>query len=113
MDLSVKDTNQLENILADELVGSNPSFENGLMGEDDEGKRNENIKRFANWVFVCDECKKKFREKHQVIYNNKFINHIKEGSIDSVRGYSISWLEYYKGVLIKEIRDVKLKKLIK
>jgi hypothetical protein len=101
MDLHLKDTNELENIRADELVGSNPSFKYSLMNEDDEYKRSENINRFVSWMFIYDECKKKFNEHHTLIWSEMYQNKHR------------NWLEYYKGVLIEDIRDIKLKKLLK
>lgn len=94
MDLSAKDTNQLENVRADELVGPNPSFEHPM---DD-----NHIRRFVTWMFIYDECKKKFRDEHTVIWSDMYQTN-----------KNINWLDYYKGVLIKEIRDIRLKKLIK
>jgi hypothetical protein len=99
MDLSTKDTNQLENVRADELVGTNPSFDNPLIGESGEMK---NFKIFVSWMFVYDECKKKFRDEHTLIWNEM-----------CQTNQHINWLDYYKDVLIKDIRDIKLKKLLK
>lgn len=95
MDLETKDTNELESILVDELIGRDP-MESNI-------PRDENIKKWVNWVFKSDEVKKKFREEHQEIW---LLDAAK------VELKPLSWLDYYKGVLIKEIRDAKLKKLI-
>ncbi len=101
MDLNLKDTNELENIRADELVGSNPSFKNSIMDCDD-SERSDNINRFVRWMFIYDECKKRFREEHTLIWNEMYqVNR------------NINWLDYYKSILIKDIRDIKLKKLLK
>ncbi len=108
-----KDTNELENIRTDELIGSNPSidgiydFEFNLVCSDVE--RSDYVKRFANWMFACDECKKNFRKEHQLSYHNEFIS----GTSWDTTKSRISWLDYYKEALLRDIRDIRLKKLIK
>ena len=46
--------------------------------------------------------KKKVRDEHTVIWNEMYQTN-----------QCPSWLDYYKGVLLNEIRDIRLKKLIK
>lgn len=99
MDLNSKNTNELENVRADLLVGTNPSLAETYSSR--EKDRMAYINRFVRWMFIYDECKKKFREEHTLIWNELYQTN-----------KSLNWLEYYKAVLIKEIRDIKLKTII-
>lgn len=99
MDLNSKNTNELECVRADLLVGTNPSLSETYSSR--EKDRIGYINRFIRWMFIYDECKKKFREEHTLIWNDLYQTN-----------KNLNWLEYYKAVLIKEIRDIKLKIII-
>ena len=97
MELSDKDTGELENILTDELVGPNPGL---FMSTDDEnGTLRDKVDRFFRYMSDSKDLREEF---HDTILNSW-------GMMGSDKP---KWLDYYKGVLIKEIRDIRIKKLI-
>jgi hypothetical protein len=96
-DLNDKDTNELESILVEEILGPNPGM---LMNRDDEqGTLRDKVNRFFWWMAKGKDIKAEINETHILFWHQM--------GPDKPR-----WLDYYKGVLIKEIRDIKLKKLI-
>ena len=98
-DLNIKDTNELENILTDELVGPNPGL---LMNRDDEhGSLRDKVNRFFHYMSESKRLKEEFHGK--ILHSWGMMD-----DPDKPR-----WLDYYKSYLIKEIRNEKLKKLIK
>ena len=82
------DTSALEELIVSESIGSNP----GIVNHD---SLNIKCNKFVDWCFKSADIKKNLQEKAQIDWDGKS-----------------NWLEYYKGYLIKHIRDMKLNNLL-
>lgn len=103
--LESKNTGELEDILVTLLIGEcNPRLHSNWDwgGEGYQKELKEKVSKFVDYSFAQKRITEELREKCMEYYNDNFPNGDR----------SQSWLEYYKGCLIKEIRDAKLKKLI-
>jgi len=99
MSLETKNTNELEDIIVEMMIGGNPTMSTKYNIKD--VAFNEKINRFVTWAMESDRIKKELKEKYMSEFN---------GIDDGIKG--AVWLDWYKGILIREIRDMKLNRLI-
>jgi len=88
------DTNELENIIVDHMIGNNP------MGQSP-GELTDKVNLFVTWCFKSDDIKKKLREKHQI-----------EWDIVTQDSNHVEWIVHYQGFLIKQIRDMRINSIL-